>query len=129
MSPELTEIEMQTLKLMAEGLHDRVIAEQQNVSYEAIKSRTAHIRRKLDVRTRSGVVNAAYRLGLLAAPSDEKLLEQNFQLRRTNNGLRSMVNTLEGRLAKAEAEIERLKQVNQELGSKSSWLDSSQGKL
>lgn len=62
---QLTEREMEILRLMAEGKRYRDIAEKTFVSFETIKSHTKHIFEKLDVNSKGQAIRRAQDLHLL----------------------------------------------------------------
>jgi LuxR family maltose regulon positive regulatory protein len=61
----LTDRELQVLRLLAEGLSNRAIAERLVVALGTVKSHTASLYRKLDVTSRTQAVARATELGLL----------------------------------------------------------------
>jgi LuxR family maltose regulon positive regulatory protein len=61
----LTERELQVLRLIAEGLSNRAIADRLVVALGTVKSHTASLYRKLDVTSRTQAVARATELGLL----------------------------------------------------------------
>jgi DNA-binding NarL/FixJ family response regulator len=64
-SAQLTEREWETLRLMAEGLSNREIAEEMILSVETVKSHVSSILRKLDASDRAQAVSKGFRTGLI----------------------------------------------------------------
>lgn len=62
--PDLNARELEMVALLVEGLGDREIAEQLEISYEAARSRGKAMRRKLGASTRAQVVARDLQLGL-----------------------------------------------------------------
>jgi LuxR family maltose regulon positive regulatory protein len=62
---QLTEREMDVLRLLAEGLTNPQISQRLIISAGTVKAHTAAIFRKLDVATRTQAVTVARRVGLL----------------------------------------------------------------
>jgi DNA-binding NarL/FixJ family response regulator len=65
--PELTPRERQLMDLWSEGLGDREVADQLDISYETVRSHGRRLRKKLGVNTRAQVVLKALSLGLSRA--------------------------------------------------------------
>lgn len=61
----LTERELRVLHLLADGLNNRQIGAAMFLSGSTVKSHLSDLMRKLDARTRTGVVSRAHELGLL----------------------------------------------------------------
>ena len=61
----ITPREIEVLRLLAEGLRDADIADRLVVSLRTVHHHTASLRRKLDASSRTAVVAAATRQGLL----------------------------------------------------------------
>jgi two-component system nitrate/nitrite response regulator NarL len=64
--PVLSERERETLKLVAEGLTNRQIALQLNISIKTVQSHRANLMDKLDLHDRTELVRYAIRRGLIA---------------------------------------------------------------
>ena len=62
--PDLNRRDLEVVDLMVEGLGDRDIADQLMISYEAARSRSKALRRKLGVSSRAQVVAKVLQLGL-----------------------------------------------------------------
>lgn len=63
-APDLNAREREQLELLLKGLPDRDISERLQISYEAARSRTKGLRRKLGASTRAQMVAKALQLGL-----------------------------------------------------------------
>ncbi len=63
-APDLNAREREQLELLLKGLPDRDISERLQISYEAARSRTKGLRRKLGASTRAQMVARALQLGL-----------------------------------------------------------------
>ena len=59
--PQLTERERDVLELVAQGLTNREVAQRLFISATTVRTHLEHIYEKLDVRTRTGAVAAAFR--------------------------------------------------------------------
>lgn len=70
MVTELTPVELETLRLIADGLTDDQIAAGLFMSIGAVKSRGLRIRSKLDAATRAHAVAIAYQRGILLADTE-----------------------------------------------------------
>lgn len=57
--------EHQVLRLLAEGLHTREVAEHLNLSWRTVQSQAAHARRKLGARNAAHAVAIAVKAGLI----------------------------------------------------------------
>jgi DNA-binding NarL/FixJ family response regulator len=60
----ITERELETLKLLAEGFVKKEISEQLGITYRTVDTHVRHIYEKLDVKNGPAAVNMAYKLGL-----------------------------------------------------------------
>jgi DNA-binding CsgD family transcriptional regulator len=69
--PTITPREQEILRLIAEGLTDREIAERLWVSVHTARAHQAHLREKFQVRNRMALVHEAERLGCLTKSSQE----------------------------------------------------------
>lgn len=67
----LTPREMDVLRLLAEGLPNRKIADQLDVNERTIKSHVSAILAKLEVNNRTEAVMRAIELGLIPIPGPE----------------------------------------------------------
>ncbi len=65
--PELTERELEVLRLVCEGLPDKEIAVRVGVSPATVRTHVAHVRRKLGAVNRAELGVRAACLGLLAS--------------------------------------------------------------
>lgn len=63
--PFLTERELSVLKLLAEGLVKKEIADRLSISYGTVDSHVRHIFEKLDARNAASAVSIGHRLGLI----------------------------------------------------------------
>jgi len=64
---ELSERELEVLRLIGDGLTNAEIAERITVSVRTVETHRAHIHQKLDVRTRAELVRIAREAGVLEA--------------------------------------------------------------
>jgi len=61
----ITERELETLKLLAEGFVKKEISERLGITYRTVDTHVRHIYEKLNVQNGPAAVNMAYKLGLL----------------------------------------------------------------
>ncbi|MGB1875224.1 MAG: response regulator [Akkermansiaceae bacterium] len=62
---DLSEREVEVLRLLAEGMVKKEISDQLSISYATVDTHVRHIYQKLDVRNASAAVSIAHRLGLV----------------------------------------------------------------
>jgi DNA-binding NarL/FixJ family response regulator len=74
--PRLTPRELRVLRLLASGVHTKVIATELSVTPKTVSTHVHNTMKKLDVHTRTQAVALAHQLRLIDRPSDEPDLER-----------------------------------------------------
>lgn len=133
---EPTRAEMQVLQRLARGMTQQAIANDLGKTIGTIKTQVSSLIKRLGADSATGAVGYAYRNGILPSAASDAVLEQNIQLKRTVQGMRRKTSELEAKLAQQAKEIAdlharvgELLKINQQLGHKANWLDSTQGQL
>lgn len=132
----LTDLEKDTIRLVAEGLTNPEIAERQTESMDTVKSRLQQIAAILEARGRASIVDKAYKRNILGPPDANEMAATIERLRGRVDTLRRKVNLrdqevkeLTEQLGKANTEIERLRKLNNDLGNQAvEWLSDRQGR-
>lgn len=80
-APRLTDRQLTYLHLLAEGLLDKQIAHELNISHSAVRKHQYAVAKRLGVDRRGEIVPTAIRLGLIHSTTAEKQVDANWNMK------------------------------------------------